>query len=296
MGFLQPQFFAIIGAAIIVLLLLVNAIHIIKEYERGVIFRLGRLIGSKGPGLIIIIPIVDRIVRVTLRTVVFDVPVQEVITRDNVTCKVNAVLYYRVVEPTRAIVNVQKFHEATIQLSQTTLRSVVGEADLDELLSEREKLNQKLQQIIDEATDPWGIKVSAVEIKDVTIPEQMQRVIGRQAEAERRRRAIVIQAEGEKQAAVRLAEAAEILSRQQGGLTLRTLRTAYDISSEKSSNFFFPLPMELGGILSNMGLGNIMQKQQDNSGTETEKADTQEGQEEDATPEKDQSITEEEDT
>ncbi|ACB85315.1 slipin family protein [Natranaerobius thermophilus] len=255
-----PQYFGLLGGALLVIILLSMAIQIINEYERGVTFRLGRLIGTKGPGLIVIIPIIDRLVRVTLRTVVYDVPVQEVITRDNVTCKVNAVLYYRVVAPEKAVVNVQRYHEATIQLAQTTLRSVVGEADLDELLSEREKLNQKLQKIIDEATDPWGIKVTTVEIKDVMIPEAMQRTIARQAEAERRKRAVIIQADGERQAAVQLARAADILSKQEGGLTLRTLRTASEISAEKSSSIFFPLPMEFGGLLSRIDLDELINK------------------------------------
>lgn len=238
-----------VGAIAVILVLVIIAIHIISEWERAVIFRLGRLIGVKGPGLILIIPIVDRIIRVPLRTVVYDVPVQEVITFDNVSCKVNAVLYYRVVDPSKAIVNVQRFHEATIQLAQTTVRSVVGQAQLDELLSEREKLNRVLQQIIDEATDPWGIKVSAVEIKDVVIPADMQRAIARQAEAERTRRAIVIQAEGEKEASTRLAEAARILHNEPGAMTLRSLRTASEVAAEQASTLIFPLPIELGQLL-----------------------------------------------
>ncbi len=285
-----PQYFGIGGAALLALVLLMMAIQILNEYERGVTFRLGRLIGSKGPGLVVIIPIVDRLVRVTLRTVVYDVPVQEVITRDNVTCKVNAVLYYRVVAPEKAVVNVQQYHEATIQLAQTTLRSVVGEADLDELLSEREKLNQKLQKIIDEATDPWGIKVTTVEIKDVMIPEAMQRTIARQAEAERRKRAVIIQADGERQAAVQLSEAADILSKQQGGLTLRTLRTASEISAEKSSSIFFPLPMEFGGMLSQSNLSEVLKnvntddssfETNDNSEKNIEKEEIQDNEEKD---------------
>ncbi len=246
---LEGQLVGWVGAIILVVILLVLAIHIISEWERAVILRLGRLIGMKGPGLIFIIPIVDRLIRVPLRTVVYDVPVQEVITQDNVSCKVNAVLYYRVVEPTKAIVNVQRFHEATIQLAQTTVRSVVGQAQLDELLGEREKLNKVLQQIIDEATDPWGIKVSAVEIKDVVIPTEMQRAIARQAEAERTRRAIVIQAEGEKEASKRLAEAARILHGEPGAMTLRSLRTASEVAAEQASTLVFPLPIELGQIL-----------------------------------------------
>ena len=187
--------------------------------------------------------------RISLRTVVFDVPPQEVITRDNVTCKVNAVLYYRVVEPDKAIVNVERYHEATSQLAQTTLRSVVGTANLDELLSERDKLNQTIQQIVDEATDTWGIKVSSVEIKDVVLPTEMQRAIARQAEAERGRRAAVIQAEGERQAAERLAQASEILTAVEGGLTLRMLRSLSEVSNSQNTTILFPLPMEIKKLL-----------------------------------------------
>lgn len=247
--FIGAQGVGTFGIIAAVVLLLILAIHIISEWERAVILRLGRLIKLKGPGLIFIIPIIDRLIRVPLRTVVYDVPEQEVITNDNVSCKVNAVLYYRVVDPNKAIVNVQHFHEATIQLAQTTVRSVVGQAQLDELLSEREKLNKILQQIIDEATDPWGIKVSAVEIKDVVIPADMQRAIARQAEAERTRRAIIIQAEGEKEASKQLAEAAKILHAEPGAMTLRSLRTASEVAAEQASTLIFPLPIELGQIL-----------------------------------------------
>ena len=225
------------------------AIKILPEYERGVLFRLGRFIGVKGPGLVIIIPFVDRLVRVSLRTITFDVPPQEVITLDNVTCRVNAVLYYRVVAPEKSIVNVEKFHDATSQFAQTTLRSVVGQAQLDELLSQREKLNRLIQKIVDEATEPWGIKVTAVEIKDAILPVEMQRAIARQAEAERERRSIVIQAEGEKQAAQKLAEATGILSAQEGAMTLRMLRTLSEIADAKSNTVLFPLPMELRSLL-----------------------------------------------
>ncbi len=238
------------GAIIVVLAgLLSSAIKIIPEYERAVLFRLGRLISVRGPGLIFIIPIVDRIVRISLRIIVFDVPPQEVITRDNVTCKVNAVLYYRVISADKAVVNVEEYHEATNQLAQTTLRSVVGTADLDELLSQREKLNHTIQEIVDEATDPWGIKVTAVEIKDVVLPNEMQRAIARQAEAERNRRAAVIQAEGERQAAEQLAQASEILSTSEGGLTLRMLRSLTDIANSQNTTVLFPLPLELRKIL-----------------------------------------------
>ncbi|MGE5543415.1 MAG: slipin family protein, partial [Bacillota bacterium] len=238
------------GALIVVVVgILSAAIKIIPEYERAVLFRLGRLISVRGPGLILIIPIVDRIVRVSLRIIVFDVPPQEVITRDNVTCKVNAVLYYRVISADKAVVNVEQYHEATNQLAQTTLRSVVGTADLDELLSQREKLNHTIQEIVDEATDPWGIKVTAVEIKDVVLPNEMQRAIARQAEAERNRRAAVIQAEGERQAAEQLAQASEILSSSEGGLTLRMLRSLTDIANSENTTVLFPLPLELRKIL-----------------------------------------------
>ena len=234
---------------VILVLLIKMAIKIFPEYERGVLFRLGRLVGVRGPGLVIIIPFIDRIERISLRIVVDNVPPQEVITRDNVTCKVNAVLYYRVTAPDKAVVNVEKFYDATSQFAQTTMRSVVGQADLDELLSEREKINKKIQEIVDEATDPWGIKATAVELRDVIIPESMQRAIARQAEAERNRRAVVIQAEGEKQAAVKISEAAEILSHQEGSLTLRTLRTISDMSNSESTTILFPVPMEMRRLL-----------------------------------------------
>lgn len=234
---------------VLIFAILSAAIKIIPEYERAVLFRLGRLVETRGPGLIFIIPIVDKIMRISLRTVVFDVPPQEVITKDNVTCKVNAVLYYRVVEPDKAIVNVERYHEATSQLAQTTLRSVVGTADLDELLSERDKLNQTIQQIVDEATDTWGIKVSSVEIKDVVLPTEMQRAIARQAQAERDRRAAVIQAEGERQAAERLSQASEILTSVEGGLTLRMLRSLSEVSNSQNTTILFPLPMEIKKLL-----------------------------------------------
>ncbi len=239
---------------IIILVFLASAIKVVKEYERLVIFRLGHLIAQKGPGVVIVIPILDKVVRVSLRIVTLDVPTQEVITRDNVTCSVNAVVYYRVVDPNRSVVNVEEFRVATAQMSQTTLRSVAGQAELDELLSERDKLNQKIQQILDEATDNWGIKVTAVEIKDVVIPEALQKAISRQASAERERRAIVIQAEGEKQASQRLTEAAKILSSQEGGMFVRLLRSLPEVASQQGNLIAFPLPMEfkhlLGGISS----------------------------------------------
>jgi regulator of protease activity HflC (stomatin/prohibitin superfamily) len=234
---------------VVVAAILSAAIKIIPEYERAVLFRLGRLVSVRGPGLIVIIPIIDRIIRISLRVTVFDIPSQEVITRDNVTCRVNAVLYYRVIAPDKAVVNVEEYREATNQLAQTTLRSVIGTADLDELLSRRDKLNHTIQVIVDEATDSWGIKVTAVEIKDVVLPVEMQRAIARQAEAERNRRAAIIQAEGERQAAERLAQASEILSSSEGGLTLRMLRSLTDISTSENTTVLFPLPIELRKIL-----------------------------------------------
>jgi len=234
---------------VVLIILLSMAVKIVPEYERVVLFRLGRLVGVRGPGLILIIPFIDQITRISLRTIVFDVPPQEVITRDNVTCKVNAVLYYRVVEPDKAVVNVERFHEATNQLAQTTLRSVTGTADLDTILSQREKLNETIQHIVDESTDPWGIKVTAVEIKDVTLPQEMHRAIARQAEAERNRRAAVIQAEGERQAAEELANAADILVKSPGALTVRMLRSLSELSNTQNTTILFPLPMELRQLL-----------------------------------------------
>ncbi len=234
---------------IVIVIFLAAAIKVVKEYERLVVFRLGHLIDQKGPGVVIIIPILDRAVRVSLRIITLDVPTQEVITRDNVTCSVNAVVYYRVVDPNRSVVNVEEFRVATAQMAQTTLRSVSGQAELDELLSERDKLNQKIQQILDEATDNWGIKVTAVEIKDVVIPEALQKAISRQASAERERRAIVIQAEGEKQAAERLSQAAKILASQEGGMFVRLLRSLPEIAGQQGSILAFPLPMELKYLL-----------------------------------------------
>ncbi len=234
---------------IIVFLFLTQAIKIVKEYERLVVFRLGRLIGEKGPGFILVIPVVDKIVRVSLRIVTLDVPSQEVITRDNVTTSVNAVVYYRVVDPNNAVNNVEDFRMATAQLSQTTLRSVAGQADLDELLSERDKLNNKIQGILDDATDPWGIKVTAVEIKDVVIPESLQRAISRQATAERERRAVIVQADGEREAAGRIAEAAKTLSAQEGSFYVRLLRTLPEIATQQGNMIAFPLPVELRHLL-----------------------------------------------
>ena len=240
------MFPAYVFVVVIVIFFLVSAIKILNEYERGVIFRLGRVLGiPKGPGLIILIPIIDRMVKVSLRTVVLDVPPQDVITRDNVTIKVNAVVYFRVVEPLKAIIDVENFLYATSQLSQTTLRSVLGQAELDDLLSHREKLNDRLQEILDTHTEPWGIKVSNVEVKNVDLPQEMQRAIARHAEAERERRAKVIGAEGEYQAATKLSEASEILSKNPMALQLRYMQTLIEISTEKNSTVIFPLPIDL---------------------------------------------------
>ena len=236
---------ALIVAGFIVLILLFSAIRILNEYERGVIFTLGRYTGTKGPGIIIVIPFVQRMVKVDLRLVVLDVPTQDVISRDNVSVKVNAVVYFRIVDPDRAIIQVANPFEATSQLAQTTLRSVLGQHELDEMLSEREKLNLDIQRILDQATDAWGIKVSNVEIKHVDLDETMIRAIAKQAEAERTRRAKVIHAEGEKQAATMLVEAARALGADPRAMQLRYLQTLADISSEKTSTIVFPLPIDL---------------------------------------------------
>jgi len=240
---------AIIAVVVIVVIILIiilsSAIKVFPEYQRGVIFRLGRLSAPKGPGIFVIIPIVDRVVRIDLRTLTFEVPAQEVITKDNVPAKVNAVAYFRVVDPSRAVVEVQNYISATSQIAQTTLRSVLGQSDLDHLLTERDKLNARLQEIIDEQTEPWGIKVSVVEIKDVEIPTGMQRAMARQAEAERERRAKVIAAEGEFQASEKLQQAAEVLSRTPAAIQLRYLQTLAEIATEKNSTTIFPVPIDL---------------------------------------------------
>jgi regulator of protease activity HflC (stomatin/prohibitin superfamily) len=235
----------IIIAAIILIFILATAIRILREYERGVIFRLGRLIGAKGPGLIILIPIVDRMVRIDLRTVAHDVPPQDVITKDNVSLKVNAVVYFRVMDANKAVVEVEDYYFATSQLAQTTLRSILGQSELDEILTHREKINQSLQHILDQATDPWGIKVSMVEVKHVDLPIEMQRAMARQAEAERERRAKVINAEGEYQAAQRLTEAATIIQAAPAALQLRFLQTLREVAAENNSTTLFPVPIDL---------------------------------------------------
>lgn len=225
--------------------IIATSIRVLNEYERGVVFRLGRVIGVKGPGLIILIPLIDRLVKISLRTVVLDVPPQDVITRDNVSLQVNAVVYFRVMEPSKAVLDVENYMFATSQLSQTTLRSVLGQFSLDEILSEREKINDQLQEIIDRQTDPWGVKISLVELKHVDLPQEMKRAMARQAEAERERRAKIIAAEGERQAADQLTEAAAVISRHPEALQLRYLQTLVEISAEKNSVTVFPIPIDL---------------------------------------------------
>lgn len=242
MEFLLMIFF--IGI-IFLIIILANAIRILREYERGVVFRLGRLIGAKGPGIIFLIPIVDRMVKVTLRTVVMDVPPQDIITRDNVSIKVNAVVYFRVIQAEKAIVEVENYLFAISQLAMTTLRSVLGQSELDELLAQREKINDQLQQIIDSHTEPWGIKVSSVVVKNIDLPQEMQRAMAKQAEAERERRAKVIHAEGEFQASQRLSDAAKIMSTNPMALQLRFLQTLTEVASEKNSTTIFPVPIDL---------------------------------------------------
>jgi len=236
---------ALISIIVILLFLIMSAIRIFREYERGVVFRLGRLVGTRGPGLILIIPIVDKVVRVSLRTIAMDVPPQDVITKDNVSVKVNAVLYFRVLDPSKAIVEVEDYLFATSQLAQTTLRSTLGQAELDDLLSAREKINRELQTIIDHHTDPWGIKVSLVEVKHVDLPQEMQRAMAKQAEAERERRAKVIHAEGEYQASQRLKDAADVISQRPMAMQLRFLQTLTEVAAENNSTMVFPVPIDL---------------------------------------------------
>ena len=241
MSLFGPFFFFVLFLGLVIL---ANAIRIVREYDRLVVFRLGRLVGERGPGLVLLIPLVDRAVRVGLRTVTLDVPPQDIITKDNVTVKVNAVLYFRVVSAKEAVVQVENYLYATSQLAQTTLRSILGQAELDELLSEREKLNLALQQVIDRDTEPWGVKVSKVEVKNVDLPQEMQRAIARQAEAERERRAKVINAEGEYQAAARLTEAAAVIAREPAAMQLRYLQTLAEIATENNSTTIFPVPID----------------------------------------------------
>ena len=241
----MPLFSIPFVIVLLVVFFLASAIRVLNEYERGVIFRLGRLIATKGPGLIILIPVVDRMVKVSLRTMVHDVPPQDIITRDNVSVKVNAVVYFRVLEPQKAIVEVEDYAYATSQLSQTTLRSILGQAELDDLLSHRDKINAELKEILDKHTEPWGIKVANVEVKHVDLPQEMQRAMARQAEAERERRAKVINAEGEFQAAQRLGDAADIIDAHPAALQLRYLQTLAEIATENNSTTLFPIPIDI---------------------------------------------------
>ena len=250
--FLSELGLPILVALLLLISFLASAIKIVQEYERGVIFRLGRLVGSKGPGLFFIIPIIDRMVKVDLRVVTLDVPSQEVITKDNVTVKVNAVVFFRVVDPSEAIVQVEDFRRATWNISQTTLRNVVGQSELDDLLANREEINSKLQQIIDEATEPWGVKVSIVEVKDVELPQAMQRAMAKQAEADREKRAKIVHAEGEHSAAEKLVRAAELMTKHPVSIQLRYLQTLTEISVEKNSTIIFPVPMDIMEGLTNI--------------------------------------------
>lgn len=251
------SFCSTFGVVLIFLLAIASAgIKIVQEYERGVIFRLGRLVGAKGPGLFFIIPFVDRMVKVDLRVVTLDIPAQEAITKDNVTVKVDAVAYFRVVDPSAAITQVENYRQATWRIAQTTLRSVLGQSELDELLTHREQINHKLQQIIDEHTEPWGVKVSIVEVKDVELPDTLKRAMARQAEAEREKRGKIIHAEGELQASHALAKAAQIISQEPAAIQLRYLETLVEIATEKNSTIIFPLPIEFFKVF-----GDLMRKE-----------------------------------
>ena len=242
MEMLTVPFLVVIG---VVIFILANSVRVLNEYERGVIFRLGRAIGAKGPGLIILIPVIDKMVKVDLRTVTMDVPPQEVITRDNVSVKVNAVVYFRALDPMKAVLSVENYLYATSQLAQTTLRSVCGQGEMDDLLSEREKINRQLQEILDRQTDPWGVKVSTVEIKGIDLPDEMKRAMAKQAEAEREKRAKIIHSAGEFEAAANLAKAADMISINPVTLQLRYLQTLTEIAVEKNSTILFPLPMDM---------------------------------------------------
>ncbi len=243
--FIAPSFNSLLFILFVVLYFLSSAIKILKEYERGVVFRLGRIIPVRGPGLVLIWPIIDKMVRVSLRTVTMDVPSQDIITRDNITVKVNAVIYFRPIDPIKAVTEVEDFYYATSQIAQTTLRSILGQSQLDDLLAQREELNAELQKVIDTQTEPWGVKVSAVEVKNVDLPTEMLRAIARQAEAERERRAKVIHAEGEFQASQKLADAAKIIGTEPATLQLRFLQTLTEIATEKNSTIIFPVPIDL---------------------------------------------------
>lgn len=240
-----PQFMSFLFIVFLVIYFLSSAIKILKEYERGVVFRLGRIIPVKGPGLVIIWPIIDKLVKVSLRTVTMDVPSQDIITKDNITVKVNAVVYFRPLDPVKAIVEVEDFYYATSQIAQTTLRSILGQSQLDDLLTKRDELNAELQKVIDTQTEPWGVKVTAVEVKNVDLPAEMLRAIAKQAEAERERRAKIIHAEGEFQASQKLADAAKIISSEPATLQLRYLQTLTEIATEKNSTIIFPIPIDL---------------------------------------------------
>ncbi|MEJ2150846.1 MAG: slipin family protein [Chloroflexota bacterium] len=242
----------VVGLVVIAISLLTSAVRVVQEYERGVIFRLGRLVGAKGPGLFFLVPIIDRMVKMDLRVITLDIPSQEMITADNVTVKVNAVAYFRVIDPERAVVQVEDFYRATSQIAQTSLRSVIGEAHLDELLSHRERINEKLATIVDESTEPWGVKVSTVEVKDVELPQSMQRAMARQAEAEREKRAKIIHAEGEFQAAQQLLEAATTMSAEPTAMQLRYLQTLTEIAVEKNSTVIFPVPIDVISAFTNL--------------------------------------------
>jgi regulator of protease activity HflC (stomatin/prohibitin superfamily) len=250
---MSPLTIGVLAAVGLALVIFVSAIRIVKEYERGVIFRLGRVIGAKGPGLFFIIPVVDRMVKVNLQTVTMDIPPQDIITRDNVTVRVNAVTYFNVVEPIRATVAIQDYLFGTSQVAQTTLRSVIGQVHLDEVLINRDEINRRLQQIIDDLTDPWGVKVTLVEVKDVELPESMRRAMARQAEAERERRAKVIHAQGELEAAETLARAAGELERHPAAMQLRVLSTMIEVAAERNSTLVFPLPLELLRLVDALG-------------------------------------------
>src|ERR671917_2348023 len=255
---MEWSLFIIVPILLIIFMVLVSTIKIVKEYERGVVFRLGRLVGPRGPGLILLVPFIERMQKIDLRTVTLDIPAQEVITRDNVTVRVNAVAYFRVVDPNAAIVNVTDYNRATSQIAQTTLRSVLGQSSLDDLLSERDKINEQLQQIIDEQTEPWGVKVGIVEVKDVELPQSMQRAMARQAEAEREKRAKIIHAEGEFQASQQLAEAADVISRNPVTIQLRYLQTLTEIGMEKNTTIVFPVPIDLiGSLLGSSSNGRV---------------------------------------
>jgi len=245
MPLFEPSFMGFLFVIFMVLYFLSSAIKILKEYERGVVFRLGRIIPIKGPGLVIIWPVIDKLVKVSLRIVTMDVPSQDIITKDNITVKVNAVVYFRVMDPIKAITAVEDYYFATSQIAQTTLRSILGQSQLDDLLINREELNSELQKVIDFQTEPWGIKVTAVEVKNVDLPEEMQRAIAKQAEAERERRAKVIHAEGEFQASQKLADAAKIISTEPAALQLRFLQTLTEVATEKNSTIIFPVPVDM---------------------------------------------------